>query len=363
MGRLLQSTFSGIPRRGIPRAFRDLITRLIMVLWFISQPAGTAPAQVASSSGGAQDSSARLKFVREFSSAQDVKRAHPVLDRTLDVLAGTKEGDDRSSVLRNPYAISTDPQHRVLVTDVGAVAIHVFDFTHYRYSRLQGGDDRLRRPVGVAADHVGNIYVSDSSSGDILVYDAKGKFQNYLVKKNGTESYFENPSGITIDPSTELIFVCDSGRHMLIVLNKNGHVLQHFGKRGGGTKPGEFRQPTQVAVMGGEIFVLDSGNHRVQILDAQGKFRREIQLPDSDIRSGLAVDKDRNVYVSDTFNRINVFNYEGRLLYTFGQFGTKPHKFAGISGLWVDSGRCLYVADAQSVESFQIRQTGSRGCQ
>lgn len=309
----------------------------------------------------------RVRFVREFASAQDVKRKrehpeHPALDRTLDIIAGPKPVAIPVDVLQIPYAVTTDSGHRVFVTDVGARKVHVFDFGRLKYFVLEDGSDRLRQPMGVAADPAGNVYVTDASAGAILVYDAKGKFRHYL--RNASESYFESPIGIAVDAATEHVYVCDSPRHMVIVLDKMGHILDRFGKRGGGTEPGEFRFPMQVVAAGGEIFILDSENRRVQILDVQGRFRREIKLDHADYRTGLAVDNDANIYVSDV-NRVQVFNHEGRLLYEFGQRGKKAGEFDGASGLWVDSGHCLYVVDAlnKRVQAFPIHGTSTNDCQ
>jgi DNA-binding beta-propeller fold protein YncE len=303
--------------------------------------------------------------VREFSSARDVKRAHPALDRTLDIIAGSKPAENRIDALQTPYAVTTDLEHRVFVTDVGLGKVHVFDFGHSKYSVLQGSGERLRRPVGVAADREGNVYVSDGSSGAVLVYDAKGKFRHYLKESKGSESYFQSPWGLAVDPATENVYVCDSPRHMVIVLDKRGHVLDRFGKRGGGTRAGEFRYPTQIVATGSEIVVLDSGNRRVQVLDVRGRFRREIKLDYADNRSGLAVDRDGHIYVSDAvINRVQVLNHDGRFLQAFGEMGTKPGEFDGASGLWVDSGGCLYVADAQNkrVEAFEVQGPSTNGC-
>ncbi len=288
-----------------------------------------------------------------------------MLDRTLDIIAGSKPTEDRIDALQIPYAVTTDFEHRVFVTDVGLGKVHVFDFGHSKYSFLQDGGDRLRRPVGVAADREGNIYVTDSGSGAILIYDARGKFRRYLKQSKGSESYFQSPWGIAIDPATEHVYVCDSPRHMVIVLDKKGHVLDRFGKRGGGTRMGEFRYPTQIVAAAGEIVVLDSGNRRVQVLDVGGHFRREIRLDYADNRSGLAVDNDRNIYVSDAVvNRVQVFDHNGRLLQAFGQMGTKAGEFDGASGLWVDTGHCLYVVDAQNkrVQAFEIQGPRTNGC-
>ena len=307
-----------------------------------------------------------LSFVRQFSSAQDVKRAHVILDRTLDIIAGPKPGAPVDDILETPHAITTDSAHRVIVTDVSTNKVHVFDFGHSRYFVLQGGGDGLRRPAGVAADRDNNIFVTDSVSGLVSIYDAKGKFRRYLKASKSGESYFERPMGISIDPATENVYVCDSPRHMVIVLDRSGRVLDHFGRRGGGTRPAEFQYPTQVVAALAKVVVLDSGNRRVQVLDAHGHFQREIKLQQADTRTGLAMDANANIYVSDDMlNRVQVFNQDGRLLYTSGQMGTGAGEFDGAAGTWVDSGHCLYVVDAQNrrVQLFQTDGEKKKRCQ
>ena len=300
----------------------------------------------------------RLRFVRQFSSAQDVQRAHPILDRTADIIAGPKTGGTPVDVLETPYAVTTDSAHRVFVTDVAAGKVHVFDFANSKYFVLQDEAEHSHRPVGVAADPEGNLYVTDSGSGAVSIYDSRGKFRRFLKEPRGRESYFEAPWGIAIDPATERVYVCDALRNMVIVLDKKGHVLDRFGKRGGGKRAGEFRYPTQIVASGGEIAVLDSGNQRIQILDPRGRCLREIKLDYADNRSGMAVDSDGSIYVSDgVMNRIQVYSRDGHSLGAFGKVGTKPGEFNVPSGLWADSGR-LYVVDAQNkrIQVFLTRE-------
>lgn len=347
------------------------IRRSVCVLLGCCIVAGPAAAQdttLATSSQAAQpdvQQASSLSFVRAFSSSDDVKRPlPPILDRTLDIIAGPKDTGPRVDVLQSPSAVTTDSKGRVFVADPGAKAVHVFDFNRSKYHLLRGGD-RLRSPVSLAVDSQDNLYVIDQSSNTVLVYDSAGKFRRYLGKLNGGESYFESPAGIAIDRTTGRVYVCDTHRHMVIVMDDRGTVIGKFGKRGGGDRPGEFRLPTQAVVSGGELFVLDSGNTRVQILDTEGHFRRAINLAYADRRTGLAVDKQGNVYVSDPgLNQVQIFSREGRRLYTFDPSTIKDANFGDPSGMWVHAGYCLYVLDSRSHRAglFQISGEAARHC-
>jgi DNA-binding beta-propeller fold protein YncE len=307
-----------------------------------------------------------LTFIREFSSAEDVKGvAHPILNKTIDIIAGPADPSlHPGSMLQQPYAVTTDSNHRIFATDIAAGLVHVFDFANHEYSVL-GSGNHLRAPLGVASDREGNVYVSDVVLRTVLMYDAKGKFIRYLKKPRGDESYFDGPLGIAVDPVTEHIFVCDTPRHMVIILDKKGHVIGSLGKRGGGTGPGDFNHPTQVAADAGEILVLDSGNSRLQIVDQQGHFRREIQLANVGRGAGLAVDGIGDIYLTDPdLNNLQAFSRDGQRLYIFGQTGKDAGQFNGLSGAWVDSGHCLYLVDTQNrrVQLFQIAGLGTGGC-
>jgi DNA-binding beta-propeller fold protein YncE len=333
----------------------------LLVLCIVPSATGAWDEAFATSSQPAQtnvrQASANLSLVRVFSSADDVRPAHPLLDRTLDIIAGPADPVTRLDVLKSPSGVTTDSKHRVFVADPGLKAVHVFDFIHSKYSRLDGHGDRLQAPISLAVDGQDNLYVVDRNSRTVLVYDSAGKFRRYLGKLRGGESYFDSPAGIAIDRATGRIYVCDRRGQMILVMDKRGRLIRKIGNRGGGEGPGEFRLPSQVAVARSELFVLDSGNTRIQVLDMAGHFLRAISLGYADYRTGLAVDTQGNIYLSDpALNQIQVFSHEGQILYTFDPSTIKGVDFSHPSGMWV-AGRSLYVVDSQSnrVGLFQIK--------
>jgi DNA-binding beta-propeller fold protein YncE len=334
----------------------------LLVLCIVPCPIGAWYGTFATSSQSAptdvQQGSGSLSFVRAFSSADDVRPSHPILGRTLDIIAGPADPLTRADALQSPSAVATDSHHRVFVSDPGAKTVHVFDFIRSKYGRLDERGDRLHTPVSLAVDGQDNLYVVDQSSRTVLVYDSAGKFRHRFGKLRGGESYFDNPVGITIDRATGRIYVCDRQRHLILVMDERGRLIRKLGNRTGGEHPSEFRFPSQVVVAGSELFVLDAGNTRIQILDTGGNFLRVIKLAYADRRTGLAVDNQGNTYVSDPLlNQIQVFSHEGKTLYTFDPSTIKGANFSHPSGMWVDAGYSLYVVDCQSkrVGLFQIK--------
>lgn len=113
----------------------------VLILPHTSGPASTSRVK------NAEKGVPHVVFIRQFSSGQDVKHQHPILDRSLDIIAGPKDPEPHNYALQDPYAVTTDSKHRVFVTDVRAEAVHIFDFAGSTYSRLRGGAG-LHLPVG-----------------------------------------------------------------------------------------------------------------------------------------------------------------------------------------------------------------------
>lgn len=300
-----------------------------------------------------------LKFVRAFSSADDIKREHPVLNRTLDIVAGPADPASHSGTLKSPAAIATDSTHRIFVADPGANTVHIFDPEHGKYSHLTVTSERLRDPVDLAVDARDNLYVVDQISRTIFVYDPLGRYRRSIGTLRGGESYFESPTGIAIDRGTGRFYVCDRLAQMIFVTDSRGKILRRFGKRGGGEGPGDFRLPSKIALNGSELYVLDSGNKRIEVLDLNGKFLRAVPVGYSGHGAGLAVDSQHNIYVTDpSVNQIQVFASDGRSLRVMDVTSIPGANFASPSAMWIDAAKTLYVIDSQKnqVGEFLLTQ-------
>lgn len=336
-------------------------TLLVFGLWLngIAQNTSTTASKTPSQTPATP--SQHVKFVREFSGPDDVaKGLPPVLDKSMDILFGKPDAKPSQwRKMQRPYSVATDSEQRIYVTDPMAGVVHVFDFEHGKYAMLGGPDTQMKQPVGVAVDHADNVYVTDRVLGLILVYTPKGKFLKYLGKVEGGEPYFTSPTDIAIDKETGKIYVCDTPRHMLILLDKEGHIVGHFGKRRGAKGPGEFRLPSRVALAGQEVVVLDSGNSRLQILDLEGHYQREIKVPELSVETGLAIDSMKRLYVGNlTLDAIDVFALDGNFLYRFGGLGNGPGEFDHPCGIWIDRSDRLYVTDMRNerVDEFALGQ-------
>jgi sugar lactone lactonase YvrE len=106
------------------------------------------------------------------------------------------------------------------------------------------------------------------------------------------------------------------------------------------------------------IVVLDTEQSRIQVLDLDGnRTGRYLVITDAGRDNGLAVDRDGNIYISYAARSIiGIYKSDGTPMGTFGQSGSRIGEFLVPSGLWVDAGSRIYVADVVNarVQVFQI---------
>jgi DNA-binding beta-propeller fold protein YncE len=303
------------------------------------------------------DGGRRLEFVRAFSSEKELNPNRSFWKRAVDFVAGAP---DYGRLIR-PYGITTDSRGRIIITDPGAMTVHIFDFEKKKYRRLERGKGQyFLSPIGVAVDAQDNIYVTDSLSGRIFVFDAEGKFRRFIGSLAKNEGFFKRATGIAIDKQKGELFVTDTLRDKIFVMDLQGNVLREFGGRGSG--PGEFNYPTELVLHGNELYVVDAMNFRVQILDRQGRFQAQFGKVGNSVGTlsrpkGMSVDSEGNIYLVDALlETVQVFSRDGTLLYVFGRTGGGPGELQLPSGLWIDANDRVYLADSynQRVQVFQF---------
>ncbi len=291
----------------------------------------------------------KLTYERSFGSEREVKPKRGFWNRLLDVVAGEPEFKN----LVRPYSIVTDSRGRIIVTDPGAAGVHIFDFQQQKYKFLERRDknkDAMLEPQCVAVDAQDNIYVTDSQTGKIFVFNSGGKYERAIGSLKGGEGYFKRPTGIAVDSAAQRIYVTDTLRDQIFMMDMQGSILQTIGKRGVGDL--EFNFPTELRLDGQTLIVVDAMNFRVQVLGRDGSFRYSIgKLGDSsgDIfrPKGIGVDSEGDLYIVDgLWGVVQVFNHEGQLLYYFGNRGTNAGEFQLPAGLFIDHDDRIYVVDS-----------------
>jgi DNA-binding beta-propeller fold protein YncE len=282
----------------------------------------------------------------------------------------------RERILMAPRRVVVDSRGRILIADPDIRAVHVLgDRDSFR---IAGGPHRrLRLPSAIAVDAADNIYIADSERGLVLVYAPDGKFLRYIGKR-GDESLFHSPTALAIDRASGRLFLLDTPRHLLFVLDLEGNILKRvgrprphaIGRASGETIPMDLDYPTGIAIGNDELVVVDSGNSRIHVMDLQCHTVAQFSIPaapappsndDDNVnvndQMGLSVDLTGNIYVSNVRDsHIGIYRRDGSPLGSFGRSGAGIGEFSSPTGLWIDGTNRLYVADANNgrVQVFQL---------
>ncbi len=261
-------------------------------------------------------------------------------------------------VMGAPHQVTADSKLRVIISDPDQRAVHVLDPNgKTSFSILGDHGRRLHLPAGVAVDAEDNIYIADSDRGMVLVYNQHGQFLRYIGNFHG-ESMYSGPSGIAIDQKAGRLYLTDTPRNLVFILDLQGNVLKRVGRDRNGNGGGEFVSPTEIAVSDHGIVVLDTDQSRIQVLDFDGNRVSSYRLaPGVDRNNGLAVDRDGDIYISYVDGAtIGTYRPDGTSMGTFGQIGSRIGEFRLPGGLWVDADNRIYVADTGNarVQVFQL---------
>jgi DNA-binding beta-propeller fold protein YncE len=295
------------------------------------------------------DGGRKLVFERSISSDLDVKVKHSLFGKVFDLVVGAPD----SHFLVRPYGVATDSQGRVIVSDPGARGIHIFDLAQHKYKFIERRGkrkDAMLAPQCVAVDDKDNIYVTDSESGKIFVFEAGGKFQRVIGSLKGGEGYFKRPTGIAVDAAEQRIYVTDTWRNKIYVLDMRGQVIKTLGEHGEGK--GQFNFPTELRLDGKDLLVVDAMNFRVQAINRSGAFDYAVGQIGDGLGSmfrpkGIGIDSEGHIYeVEGTTGIVQVFDREGQLLYYFGQRGTGFGEFRLPAGLYIDHNDRVFVVDS-----------------
>jgi DNA-binding beta-propeller fold protein YncE len=309
----------------------------------------------------------------------------------MDRLAGAQPDqqvkDVRSKVgfqLMRVYGVAADSKGNIYAADQAVGAIFIFPNAQNQQIDLIKNGEHAHMPMinGLAVDDDNRLFVTDAKLHHVLVFNAKHE----------PEAVFGNdilvsPAGIALDATNRFVYVVDTQQDQVLVFDADSYkLLRRIGV--GGKKhtlvgPGEFSLPTNVAVdKEGNVYVTDTLNNRVEIFDADGNFISEFgKAGDGPGRfarpKGIAIDGDGHIWVADEIqSRVQAFNKDGQLLIYLGGQGWYPGQFQGLYGLAFDRvnnriitseqlpGRVQvfrYVTDAEAAAEKARRERGQSG--
>ena len=269
-------------------------------------------------------------------------------------------GDALQARLGNPMGIAVDARgniyfsdtvnHRVRMVNARTGQIDTVAGTGKKGFDNDGGNANmaaLNAPTGLAFDTLGNLYIADTGNNRIRMFTPQGYL--YTVAGDGRKGYngngmrpvassLKNPTGVAVSPQGEL-YISDTGNHLIRKIDRQSGFLVNVAGTGEAGDSGDFElaenarlnRPSAIVFdQRGNLFIADTGNHRVRwveprrhlIFTIAGTGQRgfsgegDRKCTDSAFSNptGLAIDKQGRLYISDTDNqRIRRLTVESRM--------------------------------------------------
>jgi sugar lactone lactonase YvrE len=260
------------------------------------------------------------------------------------------------------YGVAADSKGNIYAADQAVGAIFIFPSAEDGQLQLikNGQDAHFGLINGLAMDDDDRLFVTDLKLHHVLVFNSK-----HEVEASFGADQLVSPAGLALDTTNRFLYVVDTQQDQVLVFDADSYkLLRRIGTTGKNhklTSPGDFSLPTHVAVdKEGNVYVTDTLNNRVEIFDADGTFLREFGKggdgPGRFARpKGIAVDYDGHIWVADEVqSRVQVFDKEGRLLIYFGQLGWYPGQFQALYGIAYDKQNNRVITSEQFPGRVQV---------
>ena len=234
---------------------------------------------------------------------------------------GTLEPPKSTGVSHIPVYVAINPTTQdVYVSDRTTASIYVYD-ANGKYLRTFAPKGNLGgkwNPMGLAFAPDGTLYATDIRGKDnkhhrVLAFAPDGT----LVRSIGAPGQLNYPNGIVVDGRGN-IEVSDSSNGRLVIFNPAGKVLATISR---GVGEGDLGLPRGAAVDdAGRLYVADTADHMVRVYaidDSKptptyiGSFGEEGQLDGTfEYPHGVATDTRAHIYITDRENnRVQVWGY------------------------------------------------------
>ena len=286
------------------------------------------------------------------------------------LFAWGEAGDNGPGLFQWPRTLDIYPNGDVLVAVTGLNQLQKFDAIGNHLLTIEGHDPAagpIFHPRAVAVNKAnGDIYVTASYLHKIHRLDAGGNhLTTWGYSSLSQPSELNTPTGITVDPTTDTVYVADTWNHRIQAFNHRGHFKFTFG-----TLPQFYGDqacggPKTISIgYQGNLYSIcgarpDSAVNSLaktygKVFDPDGNFLFRFS-GEGNARGLLAqspkgMDIDPvtwDVYIVDSgWSRVQRFDKDGNFLSTWGTKGTLPGQFTTPHGIAIDSqARRIYVSD------------------
>ena len=282
----------------------------------------------------------------------------------VELLAGSdegyKDGDAAAAQFNTPSGIAIDKDNNIIIADTSNNRIRRLTPDRKVTTVAGSGDAGFRDgpaieaqfdgPIGVAVDKRGNIYVADSYNDRIRkiatdgnVTTVAGAGSQGFSDGPAAEASFDTPCGVAVDEKGN-VFVADTGNRAVRKITPQGEVTTIAGSAqpdaDGQSNEIGFARPIALAITHDDfLFVTDAGRGQIIRITPEGQASvyagvgtgyGEGRKARFNGPTGVAIDRDGNLYVADSQNyliRIVSPAASGGDASTGGDTGAAPNIF------------------------------------
>ncbi|MBK7643313.1 MAG: NHL repeat-containing protein [Planctomycetes bacterium] len=171
--------------------------------------------------------------------------------------------------LREPRGLAIGEDGTVYVADGRRVVGFGWDGERGRHTGLKTAITyALVEPLGLCVDRE-RLYVADAGLQLVVIFDRRNsKLVGAIGGFGGEDGQFRRPVDVAIDEEGQ-IYVADQGNQRVQRFDKDGRFLGAFG--GFGAHAGLFAAPSSIEYAAGRVYVADRDNQRIQVFDREGK--------------------------------------------------------------------------------------------
>ena len=250
--------------------------------------------------------------------------------------------------VKRPWGVAVNKKGEIIIAECDAHCVSVYSRTGEilrSFGSSGQGEGHFSFPRGVAVDDDGNILVADSGNHRIQRFTAAGEFITSVGNLGKKELQFNLPSGIAIHPVSKRVYVSESLNHRVQVLHPDLTSHSMFGSKG--VSKGHFSFPRGLAFdIAHNLYVGEDSDAQIQIFTANGDHLRWLGNKKLNNPNDIGIDTNNTVYVCDTYNhQICIFDFNGKLLHSFGSNGAAPGQFDHPRGIAIDENGLIYVSD------------------
>lgn len=240
----------------------------------------------------------------------------------------------------HPFSLALDRQRRrYYVVDAAAGMIISFSAEGKEADRFDA-NGALQKPVAMARDEKGNLWVSDRQANQLLYISLKDKrVERFQVRHR--DGHLVVPDKLVLDHKDH-IYLLDLNGGRILKYDRQLNLLAEFKTAAGDYGFVDFR------LKDGELWALDGVARKIIVFSTNGRKLREISLAAAGLSFPVALEigSSGNIYILDRHaQQVVVCDRNGQLRYRFFTPGRNPGHLRYGSDLLFDWDGNLCIAD------------------